>query len=227
MTICLEVDDPTRYLSCNRIVIPTGAQRSGGTCCLLFLLRTEVEGLKVFITGATGFVGSHVAQELSRRGADLRILIRSTSKLENLAGLPAETVTGDLLQVDALRSAVSGCDAVMHVAADYRLWVTDPEKMHATNVVGTRELLRIAREEGVRRVVYTSSVATIGFFSDGRLADEETPVSLANMIGHYKRSKYLAEQEAVTAARDGQQVIILNPTTPIGSGDIKPTPTGR
>jgi dihydroflavonol-4-reductase len=183
--------------------------------------------VKVFITGATGFVGSHVAQELSRRGADLRILIRSTSKLENLAGLPAETVTGDLLQVDALRSAVSGCDAVMHVAADYRLWVTDPEKMHATNVVGTRELLRIAREEGVRRVVYTSSVATMGFFSDGRLADEATPVSLAKMIGHYKRSKYLAEQEAVTAARDGQQVIILNPTTPIGSGDIKPTPTGR
>jgi dihydroflavonol-4-reductase len=183
--------------------------------------------VKVFITGATGFVGSHVAQELSRRGADLRILIRSTSKLENLAGLHAETVIGDLLQVNALRSAVSGCDAVMHVAADYRLWVTDPERMHATNVVGTRELLRIAREEGVRRVVYTSSVATMGFFSDGRLADEATPVSLANMIGHYKRSKYLAEQEAVTAARDGQQVIILNPTTPIGSGDIKPTPTGR
>jgi dihydroflavonol-4-reductase len=115
----------------------------------------------------------------------------------------------------------------MHVAADYRLWVTDPEKMHATNVVGTRELLRIAREQGVPRVVYTSSVATIGFFSDGRLSDEETPVSLADMIGHYKRSKYLAEQEAVAAARDGQQVIILNPTTPIGSGDIKPTPTGR
>ena len=126
--------------------------------------------MKVFITGATGFVGSHVAQELSRRGADLRILIRPTSKLENLAGLPAETVTGDLLQVDALRTAISGCDAVMHVAADYRLWVTDPEKMHATNVAGTRELLRIAREQGVPRVVYTSSVATMGFFSDGRLS---------------------------------------------------------
>jgi dihydroflavonol-4-reductase len=131
------------------------------------------------------------------------------------------------LQVDALRSALSGCDAVMHVAADYRLWVTDPDKMHATNVTGTRELLRLAREQGVPRVVYTSSVATMGFFSDGRLCDEATPVSLANMIGHYKRSKYLAEQEAVAAARAGQQVIILNPTTPIGSGDIKPTPTGR
>ena len=183
--------------------------------------------MKVFVTGATGFVGSHVAQELSRHGADLRILIRSSSKLANLEGIPAETVVGDLLQVDALRSALAGCDAVMHVAADYRLWVTDPEKMHATNVIGTRELLRLAREQGVPRVVYTSSVATMGFFSDGRLCDEATPVSLANMIGHYKRSKYQAEQEAVAAARAGQQVIILNPTTPIGSGDIKPTPTGR
>jgi dihydroflavonol-4-reductase len=183
--------------------------------------------VKVFVTGATGFVGSHVAQELSRHGADLRILIRSSSKLANLEGIPAETVVGDLLQVDALRSALDGCDAVMHVAADYRLWVTDPEKMHATNVTGTRELLRLAREQGVARVVYTSSVATMGFFSDGRLCDEATPVSLANMIGHYKRSKYLAEQEAIAAARAGQQVIILNPTTPIGPGDIKPTPTGR
>lgn len=183
--------------------------------------------MKVFVTGATGFVGSHVAQELSRHGADLRILIRSSSKLANLEGIPAETVVGDLLQADALGSALAGCDAVMHVAADYRLWVTDPEKMHATNVIGTRELLRLAREQGVPRVVYTSSVATMGFFSDGRLCDEATPVSLVNMIGHYKRSKYQAEQEAVAAARAGQQVIILNPTTPIGSGDIKPTPTGR
>ena len=183
--------------------------------------------MKVFVTGATGFVGSHVAQELSRHGADLRILVRSSSKLSNLEGIPAETVVGDLLQVDALRTAISGCDAVMHVAADYRLWVTDPERMHATNVTGTRELLRLARELGVPRVVYTSSVATMGFFSNGRLGDEATPVSLANMIGHYKRSKYLAEQEAISAARAGQQVIILNPTTPIGPGDIKPTPTGR
>jgi dihydroflavonol-4-reductase len=172
-------------------------------------------------------VGSHVAQHLSRAGADLRVLIRPTSKLENLAGLPAETVVGDLLQVETLRTAIRGCEAVMHVAADYRLWVTDPETMNATNVAGTRDLLRVAREEGVGRVVYTSSVATMGFFSDGRISDEATPVSLANMIGHYKRSKYLAEQEAIIAARDGQHVIILNPTTPIGSGDTKPTPTGR
>jgi dihydroflavonol-4-reductase len=168
-----------------------------------------------------------VAQHLSRSGADLRVLIRPTSKLENLAGLPAETVVGDLLKVEALRTAIRGCEAVMHVAADYRLWVTDPETMLATNVTGTRDLLRLAREEGVRRVVYTSSVATIGFFSDGRISDESTPVSLADMVGHYKRSKYLAEQEAIAAARDGQSVILLNPTTPIGSGDTKPTPTGR
>jgi dihydroflavonol-4-reductase len=129
--------------------------------------------------------------------------------------------------VEALRTAIRGCEAVMHVAADYRLWVTDPETMLATNVTGTRDLLQLAREEGVRRVVYTSSVATIGFFSDGRISDESTPVSLADMVGHYKRSKYLAEQEAIAAARDGQSVILLNPTTPIGSGDTKPTPTGR
>ena len=168
-----------------------------------------------------------MAQELSRNGADLRILVRPTSDLKNLAGLSAESVTGDLLRVEGLRQAISGCDAVMHVAADYRLWVEDPEKMHAINVTGTRELLRLAREQGVPRVVYTSSVATMGVFSDGRIADEATPVSLSAMIGHYKRSKYMAEQEAVTAARNGQQVIILNPTTPIGSHDIKPTPTGR
>jgi dihydroflavonol-4-reductase len=179
------------------------------------------------VTGATGFVGSHVAQHLSRAGAELRILVRPTSKIENLGGLPAETVVGDLLQVEALRSAVRGCEAVVHVAADYRLWVTDPETMLATNVSGTHELLRLAREEGVRRVVYTSSVATIGFFSDGRISDEATPVSLADMVGHYKRSKYLAEQEAIAAAREGQEVMILNPTTPIGPGDSKPTPTGR
>src|ERR1700733_3621901 len=127
----------------NRIVIPTGAERSGGTCCCTVLPGTGVIGLKIFLTGATGFVGSHVAQELSRRGADLRVLIRPSSKLENLAGLPAETVLGDLLNIEALRTALKGCDAVMHVAADYRLWVTDPEAMNAANVTATRDLLRL------------------------------------------------------------------------------------
>ncbi len=183
--------------------------------------------MKVFLTGATGFVGSHVARELAGRGADLRVLVRKTSRLDNLSGLKADTVIGDLQVPESLRAGISGCDAVMHVAADYRLWVRDPEAMYAANVIGTRELLRIAREEGVPRVVYTSSVATMGFKQDGTIVNEDTPVSLADMIGHYKRSKFLAEQEAIAAARAGQQVIVLNPTTPVGPNDLKPTPTGR
>ncbi|HLH34076.1 MAG TPA: hopanoid-associated sugar epimerase [Alloacidobacterium sp.] len=187
--------------------------------------------MKVFITGSTGFVGSHVAKVLARQGADLRLLVRKTSNMANLAGMHAPasltTITGDLLNPESLRSGIRGCDYVFHVAADYRLWVRDPKQMYAANVDGTRELLRIAREEGVRRVIYTSSVATMGFRSDGTIVDENTPVSLANMVGHYKRSKFLAEQEALKAAYDGQEVMVLNPTTPIGPGDIKPTPTGR
>ena len=183
--------------------------------------------MKVFVTGATGFVGSHVARELATRGADLRLLVRRTSNLANLEGLPGETAIGDLLEPESLRSAVRGCDAVMHVAADYRLWVRDPDAMYRANVEGTRALLRIAREEGVHRCVYTSSVATMGFRCDGTIVDETTPVSLADMVGHYKRSKFLAEQVAIDAAKAGQSVIILNPTTPIGPGDLKPTPTGR
>lgn len=183
--------------------------------------------MKVFLTGATGFVGAHVARSLAAQGAQLRALVRPTSNLANLDDLNAETVTGDLLQPEGLRSALRGCDALMHVAADYRLWVRDPKTMYAANVEGTRALLRIAREEGVPRAVYTSSVATMGFKSDGTIVDETTPVSLANMIGHYKRSKFLAEQAAIEAAQSGQQVIILNPTTPIGAQDVKPTPTGR
>ena len=183
--------------------------------------------MKVFVTGATGFVGTHVARELAGQGAQLRLLVRPTSSLRNLEGLAAETVTGDLLSPESLRNAIRGCDALMHVAADYRLWVRDPKAMYAANVDGTRALLQIAREEGVPRTVYTSSVATMGFKSDGTIVDETTPVSLADMVGHYKRSKFLAEQVAIEAARAGQQIIILNPTTPIGPMDVKPTPTGR
>lgn len=183
--------------------------------------------MKIFLTGATGFVGNHVARELAATGADLRLLTRSTSNLKSLEGIRGDAVVGDLRNAESLRPAVAGCDAVMHVAADYRLWVTDPDAMYAANVQGTRDLLRLAREANVRRVVYTSSVATMGFKSDGRVVDETTPVSLGDMIGHYKRSKFLGEQEAISAARAGQQVMILNPTTPIGAGDVKPTPTGR
>jgi len=183
--------------------------------------------VRVFITGATGFVGGHVARRYAAEGAKLRLLTRQTSRLDALAGIDAEVVTGDLREPKGLRSALAGCDALVHVAADYRLWVRDPQEMYAANVDGTRELLRLACEAGVQRVVYTSSVATMGFKTDGSIVDEDTPVSLAEMIGHYKRSKFLGELEAIKAARSGQHVMILNPTTPIGPGDVKPTPTGR
>jgi dihydroflavonol-4-reductase len=183
--------------------------------------------MKVFLTGSTGFVGSHVARAYAEQNAELRLLTRKTSNLAAIEGLPAEVIVGDLRQTESLRSAIRGCDALVHVAADYRLWVRDPQQMYAANVEGTRELLRIAREEGVAKVVYTSSVATMGFKADGTIVNEETPVSLSDMIGHYKRSKFLGEQEAIQAAKAGQHVMILNPTTPIGPGDAKPTPTGR
>ena len=183
--------------------------------------------MNVFLTGATGFVGSHVARAFAAHGAKLRLLVRATSRLENLEGIPAETVMGDLRDPESFRSALGDCDALIHVAADYRLWVRDPQAMYAANVDGTQRLLALARELGIAKVVYTSSVATMGFRSDGTIVDEDSPVSLDAMIGHYKRSKYLAEQEAITAARGGQHVMVLNPTTPIGANDIKPTPTGQ
>jgi dihydroflavonol-4-reductase len=182
--------------------------------------------MRLFLTGATGFVGAHVAQTAAAQGAELRLLTRSTSKTGNLPG-GADVVVGDLREPEKFASALVGCDALIHVAADYRLWVPDPAEMYKANVEGTRTLLRLAREAGVPRVVYTSSVATMGFKKDGTVVDEETAVSEADMIGHYKRSKWMAEQVAMEAARDGQQVMILNPTTPIGSLDTKPTPTGR
>lgn len=181
----------------------------------------------VFVTGATGFLGSHVARVLAEQGADLRLLVRPTSNLKNLEGLKAETATGDLRDAVSLETAMSGCEAVFHVAADYRLWVRDPEEMYRSNVEGTRAILEAARKNGVRRVVYTSSVATIGFTNDGHPANEDSPVSLADMIGHYKRSKFMAEQVALEAGRGGMHVVTVNPTTPVGERDVKPTPTGR
>jgi dihydroflavonol-4-reductase len=183
--------------------------------------------MKVFLTGATGFVGHHVAKALAAEGADLRLLVRKSSNLKNLEGISGDTVVGDLQRPETFSSALTGCDAVMHVAADYRLWIRDPDAMYRANVDGTRDLLRMAREANVPRVVYTSSVATMHFRADGIVVNEDTPVSLADMVGHYKRSKFLAEQQAIAAAEEGQQVIILNPTTPIGPNDAKPTPTGR
>ena len=183
--------------------------------------------MKVFITGATGFVGSHVARAMAAQGADLRLLVRSTSRLDNIADLRAETATGDLRNPESLKKAMAGCEFVFHVAADYRLWVRDPEQMYRSNVEGTRAIIRAAQESGVRRVIYTSSVATMGFTREGHIAGEDSPVSIKEMVGHYKRSKFMAEQIALEAGNNGANVVVVNPTTPIGEYDIKPTPTGR
>jgi dihydroflavonol-4-reductase len=187
-----------------------------------------------FVTGATGFLGSHVARVLAEQGAGLRLLVRPTSDLRNVDGLKADRVVGDLRDAASIEKALSGCDVVFHVAADYRLWVRDPGEMYRSNVEGTRSLLEAARKQGVRRVVYTSSVATMGFTSNhngkvkqGSMADEQSPVGIDDMIGHYKRSKFEAEQVALEAAKSGVDVVVVNPTTPMGERDIKPTPTGR
>jgi dihydroflavonol-4-reductase len=180
-----------------------------------------------FVTGATGFLGSHVARVLADNGADMRLLVRSSSNLRNIEGLRADRALGDLRDPASLEKAMAGCDVVFHVAADYRLWVRDPNEMYRSNVEGTRAILEAARKNGVRRVVYTSSVATIGFTRNGYPANEDSPVSLTDMIGHYKRSKFMAEQLALEAGRSGLEVVVVNPTTPVGDQDVKPTPTGR
>ncbi len=186
--------------------------------------------MKAFVTGATGFVGSHVARALADRGAALRLLVRRSSPTKNVESLNADRVVGDLREPDSLRSAIAGCDAVFHVAADYRLWTRDAAdmlSMYRCNVEGTRGLIELARQAGVRRIVYCSSVATIGFTGNGRTADENSPVRLDEMIGHYKRSKFIAVVVAIEAGKSGGDVVVVNPTTPVGEGDVKPTPTGR
>ncbi len=175
------------------------------------------------VTGASGFLGWHVANGLVERGIAVRAMAR---KPENLRGLDVEIVPGDLRDADSLRRAVAGCGLVFHVAADYRLWVKNPQEMYDSNVAGTRNLLGAARKAGVERVVYTSTVGCIGFVPGG-LGNETTPVSLEDMTGHYKRSKFLAEQEALRFAHEGFPVVIVNPTAPVGDHDVKPTPTGQ
>ena len=179
------------------------------------------------VTGATGFLGSAVARALVAAGHRVRVLARPSSDRKNLAGVDAELVVGDLDRPETLRAAVAGVSALFHVAADYRLWVRDPAAMYHTNVAGSAALMRAAAEAGVSRAVYTSSVATLGIDPAGA-ATEDTPVGLADMAGHYKRSKFLAE-EAVqqVAGETGFPVVVVNPSTPIGPRDIKPTPTGR
>ena len=183
--------------------------------------------MKAFVTGATGFVGSHVAELLQQQGAELRLLVRPGSRKDNIEFLKADRIEGDLQDFESLRRGMSGCEAVFHVAADYRLWVRNPDPMYRANVDGTLAVMDAARQAKVKRVVYTSSVATMGFLSDGTVVDEDTPVDLSHMIGHYKRSKFIAEQAALAAGRSGAPVVVVNPTTPIGERDLKPTPTGR
>jgi dihydroflavonol-4-reductase len=179
------------------------------------------------VTGATGFVGAAVARALLNAHWQVRVLARSGSDRSNLRALSVEVHEGDLNQPASLLPALQGCEALFHVAADYRLGARDPEQLYRTNVDGTRAILAAARAAGVKRMVYTSSVATVGIPKNGAPGEEGTPVALENMIGHYKRSKFLAEEVARDAARAGAPVVIVSPSTPVGPGDVKPTPTGQ
>ncbi len=180
------------------------------------------------VTGASGFVGSAVVRRLLAAGRAVRVLLRPTSDRVNVAGLDVDVRLGSLEDPASMRTALEGCGALFHVAADYRLWVRDPVAMHRANVDGTRALMEAALAAGVERVVYTSSVATLGLTPDGTPADENTPSALADMIGPYKRSKFLAEEAVMALVREKHlPAVIVNPSTPIGPRDVKPTPTGR
>jgi dihydroflavonol-4-reductase len=178
------------------------------------------------VTGANGFLGAHVVRALVARTTQVRALVREGADRRALTGVDCEFVIGDLRDLASIESAVRGCDEVYHVAADYRLWVVDEAPMYAANVDGTRNLLEASRHAGVAKIVHTSTVGALGIGADG-IGREDTPVALGDMIGPYKRSKFLAEQLAREAARDGLPVVIVNPSTPIGALDYKPTPTGR
>jgi len=184
--------------------------------------------MDTLITGASGFVGSAVLRQLVAAGHRVRALVRPNSDRRNLIDLPAEIVTGDLTDRRSLDRALAGCSSLFHVAAMYRLWTSHPEEIYRTNVTGTRDIMLAAANAGITRIVYTSSVATLGLAPDGNPADENTPASLKDMVGHYKRSKFLAEAEVKRLAKEeGLPVVIVNPSTPVGPRDIKPTPTGR
>ena len=182
--------------------------------------------MRALVTGATGFVGAAIARALIHAGWQVRVLARVGSDRGNLQGLAVEVAEGDLGDVTSLERALADCRGLFHAAADYRLGARDPSQLYRTNVEGTRNILAAASRAGVERTVYTSSVATIGI-PDGKPGDEQTPVALSNMIGHYKRSKYLAEEVVRDLARSGLPVVIVNPSTPVGPGDVKPTPTGQ
>jgi dihydroflavonol-4-reductase len=183
--------------------------------------------MKALVTGATGFVGAAVARALIKEGWEVRALARRGSDRRNVQQLKLEVVEGDLHDSTSLDRAVAGCEAVFHVAADYRLGAFDPRQLYQTNVEGTRNILQSSAKAGVGRIVYTSSVATVGIPTDGTQGKEDTPVRVTDMIGHYKRSKFLAEELVRESAQKGASVVIVNPSTPIGPGDVKPTPTGQ
>ncbi len=190
--------------------------------------KRPAQAMTVFVTGATGFVGSAVARQLVARGETVRVLARPGGDRRNLENLRVTIVEGDLRHPESYREALRGCRALFHVAADYRLWTPRPADLYRVNVEGTRDLLRAAAEQGIERMVYTSSVAALGNPGGGRPGDETTPVAETDMIGHYKRSKFLAEQQVRRLVTDeGLPVVIVHPSTPIGPRDVKPTPTGR
>jgi dihydroflavonol-4-reductase len=183
--------------------------------------------MKALVTGGTGFVGSHLVRRLLAHDSEVRCLVRAASRLDNLKDLPVEFSTGDLRDIESIKRAVRGVDVIYHCAADYRLWCADPREMYESNVNGSRNVMQAAFDEQVERVVYTSTVGALGLKGDGTPADEATPVTLDDMIGHYKRSKFLAEAEVRAWAARGLPVVIVNPSTPVGELDIKPTPTGK
>ncbi len=183
--------------------------------------------MKTLVTGATGFLGSHVTRALAARGEDVRVLVRPSSDVRALNGLNADRFQGDLRNPASLAGALEGVSRVYHVAADYRLWARNPGEIYESNVGGTQNLLDAARHAGVEKFVYTSTVATVAVPREGALPNEATQSSVDEMIGHYKRSKFGAEQCAQRAAEAGLPVVIVNPTTPVGPGDWKPTPTGK
>ncbi|MEX5214787.1 MAG: NAD-dependent epimerase/dehydratase family protein [Nitrospiraceae bacterium] len=183
--------------------------------------------MTTLVTGATGFVGAAVVRALAAVGCEVRVLARPDSDLRNLQGLSVSRAIGDLRDRPSLRQALTGCRRVYHVAAHYALWASDPSVFYDINVQGTINLMEAAREAGIERMVYTSTIGAIGLPPDGGVGSEETPVSLSQMAGDYKRSKYLAEQEVLKLAQAGFPVVIVNPSAPIGAGDVKPTPTGQ